>query len=97
LKRVVPQPVKTQLWYAWWGFLAYTGSFKARIISVTLEMCSVCNIECEVCPIPLMDRRGMLQIDDFVAIVKQLPPSVKLIRLNYAGEPLLNKNIFKMI
>jgi MoaA/NifB/PqqE/SkfB family radical SAM enzyme len=44
-----------------------------------------------------MDRRGMLQIDDFVAIIKQLPPTVKLIRLNYAGEPLLNKNIFKMI
>ncbi len=97
LKRVVPKPIKSWLWYAWYGYLSYSGQFKTRIDSVTLEMCSTCNIRCEVCPIPLMNRKGMLQIDDFIAIVKKLPSSVKLVRLNYAGEPTLNKNIFKMI
>jgi MoaA/NifB/PqqE/SkfB family radical SAM enzyme len=37
-----------------------------------------------------------MTLDDFRLIAAKLPPSLEMLKLTYAGEPLLNPDIFKM-
>ena len=71
---------------------------KIPIKKVNIEVTNMCNIRCRVCPIPTMNRkRGLMSLDNFKLIVNKLPLSVKRIDMNWSGEPLLNKDIFKMV
>jgi MoaA/NifB/PqqE/SkfB family radical SAM enzyme len=69
-----------------------------KIDSITLETTNACNIQCAICPIPQLRRKkGMLTFEDFKIILSKLPSSIKQLRMNYSGEPLLNENTFKMV
>lgn len=66
--------------------------------SVVVEVTNCCNLRCRVCPTPYMKRkRGFMKLDDFKTIIDKLPSSIELISMTWSGEPLLNKNIFKMV
>ncbi len=98
IKRLIPGQVKKLWWRLHYYYLAHSAGYADKISSVTLETTNVCDIQCEVCPVPKLNRKkGFMSLEDFKIILDKLPNTVKTIRMNYAGEPLLNKNIFKMI
>lgn len=94
---LLPAAAKTAYWGARSALLAHTRLYRTRIESVTVEVSSICNIRCDVCFIPTIRRRGLMKYADFQTILAKLPASVKTIRMNYAGEPLLNREIFAMV
>ena len=94
---LLPAAAKTAYWDARSALLAHTRLYRTRIESVTIEVSSICNIHCDVCYIPAISRRGLMKYADFQTILRKLPASVKTIRMNYSGEPLLNREIFKMV
>lgn len=98
LKHVIPKPIKNILWKSYYFYLAHPGQYIKNISSITLEPTNVCDIQCEVCPVPKLKRKkGFLTLEDFKNIFDRLPLTIKFIRMNYAGDPLLNKQIFKMV
>jgi len=97
LGKIVPVKMKRILWRSWYFILANTALYKKKVNQVTLETTNACNIRCALCPIPMTKRKkGFMSMDDFKTIISKLPRSVRTLRMNYAGEPLLNKDIFKM-
>jgi len=64
---------------------------------VIIEPTNACNLRCLMCPTPKMKRaRGFLSLENFEKIIDDIP-SLKSVSMNFAGEPLLNKDIFKMV
>lgn len=75
-----------------WQFCDF--GFSGRII---IEPTNSCNLRCPLCSTPTMKRgKGLLSLDNFKKIVDSTP-KLKSIAMNFAGEPLLNKDIFKMV
>jgi len=68
--------------------------FSRRII---IEPTNACNLRCPICPTPKMKRKkGFLSFENFKKIIDDIP-DLKSVSMNFAGEPLLNKDIFKMV
>ncbi|MCL5018798.1 MAG: radical SAM protein [Candidatus Pacearchaeota archaeon] len=68
--------------------------------TVMIEPTNTCNLKCPLCPTGagLIKRaKGFLKFSDFKKVVDETEKSVFHIRLWNWGEPLLNKEIFKMI
>ncbi len=83
----------------WWLYDSPYGIFRMKYpSSVVIETTNACNIRCALCPIPSSRRKkGLMKLKDFKIIVDKLPETVKRVNMNWAGEPLLNKNIFEMV
>ena len=61
---------------------------------------NVCNLRCPLCPTGTGDlgrRAGMLKYECFTQIIDRFAPYAYEVNLYNWGEPLLNKDIFKMI
>ncbi len=72
----------------------YDFGFSGRAI---IEPTNVCNLRCPMCPTSTLKRkRGFLSLDNFKKIIDDIP-GLKSINMGFAGEPLLNKELFKMI
>ena len=98
LKNLIPQSIINSMWEIYYFYLSHTSKYLKKIDSITIETTNVCNIQCAVCSVPQMRRKkGMLTLDNFKTILNKLPSSIKQLRMNFSGEPLLNKNIFKMV
>lgn len=68
--------------------------FSGRII---IEPTNVCNLKCPLCPVSSAKRsKGFLSFQNFKNIIDGIP-NLKFINFGWAGEPLLNKEIFKMV
>ena len=68
--------------------------FSGRLI---VEPTDICNLRCPLCPTPTLKReKGFLSLENFKRIVDDIP-GLKSINFGWAGEPLLNKEIFKMV
>jgi radical SAM protein with 4Fe4S-binding SPASM domain len=66
---------------------------------LVLETGNRCNLKCPLCPTPFRENRiptGRLRFEDARRIIDQLP---RLLHVNLSlwGEPLLNKDIFRII
>jgi pyrroloquinoline quinone biosynthesis protein E len=69
----------------------------SRPTSLQVESTTKCNLKCHMCDSPIWDRRGMdMKFEDFKKIIDQFPFLVR-VNLQGVGEPLLNKDIFKMV
>lgn len=71
-----------------------------RPYNVLIEPTNVCNLKCPGCPTGtgiLTRPKGFMSFENFKLIVNKLGPSLESIFLWNYGEPLLNKDIFKMI
>lgn len=83
------------------GLLSYVPEGILRLRepkSINIEVTNACNLRCRTCPIPYIKRKkGMMSLENFKIIFNKLPKSVKFINMTWSGEPLLNRNIFKMI
>lgn len=78
--------------YLPWQFCDF--GFSGRVI---IEPTNVCNLRCPLCPTSKMKRqKGFLSLENFKKIIESIP-GLKSISMNFSGEPLLNKNIFKMV
>lgn len=67
---------------------------------IMIELCNTCNIDCPLCTWPpeLNERtKRMMSYDEFVKIINNIEPITYRILLGSSGEPLLNKDIFRMI
>ena len=68
------------------------------IKSVIIETTNLCNLHCPLCPTQSSNReKGIMSFSDFLQIAESLPPSIQNVSLYLSGEPLTNKNIFRMV
>jgi radical SAM protein with 4Fe4S-binding SPASM domain len=65
---------------------------------VAIEPTNACNLRCRLCPTwQYMKReKGFMNLKDFKAIIDENVDIFKRINMIFAGEPLLNKDVFKM-
>ena len=67
---------------------------------ITIESGNICNLRCPLCPTGQKDnsaRKGLLSFSDFKRIIDEIGKNLLLIRLYNWGEPLLNKELIKMV
>lgn len=81
-----------------------SGFFKTVLLDyprmMMMELCNTCNIDCPLCTWPpeLNERtKRMMSYDEFVQIIDNIKPITYRVFFGSSGEPLLNKDIFKMI
>jgi MoaA/NifB/PqqE/SkfB family radical SAM enzyme len=90
--------MKDMLRYLYHYWLSRGGRYGKRIRVVTLEVSALCNLKCVMCGVPHLKRtKGLMALDDFKRIAAKLPKNLELLKLAYAGEPLLNRDVFAMI
>ena len=78
--------------YLPWQFCDF--GFSGRVI---IEPTNACNLRCPLCPTSELKRiKGFLPLENFKKIVDDIP-ALKSINFGWSGEPLLNKDIFKMV
>lgn len=68
---------------------------------VRIEPSSLCNLKCRHCPTGTVDmKRGIMDDKTFSLIVDNIKENleyVKVVVMYHGGEPLINKNFFKMV
>lgn len=65
---------------------------------IRIEPAGVCNFSCQHCPVGVEGgKRRMLSYDNFVRFFDMLPAVPRVLVLYHGGEPLLNKNLERMI
>lgn len=66
----------------------------------TIETALVCNLHCPECAIGggmITRAKGLLSFDQYKIIADKIRPFAKYVHLHLWGEPLINRDIFKMI
>ena len=75
--------------------------FKKIPHEIIIEPTNVCNLKCPVCPTTYgMERKnGFMEFDVFKSIIDDLKDykAKPRISMNFAGEPMLNKDIYKFV
>ncbi|MDW8044792.1 MAG: radical SAM protein [Nitrososphaerota archaeon] len=66
---------------------------------IIIEPTNHCNLKCTFCPVNrgMKRHKGIMSLDDFKTIVNEVKNYRKYICMNFAGEPLLDPNIFKKV
>ncbi len=76
------------------------GFLKGKPYTLMLESTNICNLSCPFCPTGLgLNRvpKGKVFIDNFKKIIKDLKEYLVFVRFDGSGEPLVNRDIFKII
>lgn len=69
-----------------------------KILGLTLEVSSACNLRCPFCPVGNRKITPIfMDIESHHRIVDLLPKTIKIIRYSYRGDATLNKDFVKMI
>lgn len=69
-----------------------------KIVAVTIEVSSICNLHCIFCPVGNGQvMKGLMTLENHNKIIDLLPSSIKELRYAYRGDPTLNKDFVKMI
>lgn len=69
-----------------------------KILALTLEISSACNLKCVFCPVGNQKITPILMnLKDHHKIIDLLPKSIKVVRYSYRGDATLNKDFVKMI
>ena len=86
------------------GFLKYyTPSYLFQKIPsmIIIETTNICNLRCPVCPttIDMHRSRGFMDFDLYKSIIDEFDGHKKKpeIAMNFSGEPMLHKNIYKFV
>ena len=66
---------------------------------IIIEATNVCNLACPMCPTSYRMTRGkgLMSFDTFKSIADEIAGKVPQIHFNWAGEPTLNKNLWKFV
>jgi len=71
---------------------------KRKIVAITMEVSSVCNLHCVFCPVGNgRIVRGLMTLENHNKIIDLLPKAIRELRYSYRGDPTLNKDFVKMI
>lgn len=67
--------------------------------SIAVESSNYCNLKCVTCPTVqgLKRNRGNMDLDTFCRVLSQIKWPINRLNWTFAGEPLMNKEIFRMI
>src|SRR6516165_8252448 len=78
--------------------LAATGAALDSPVEAYFEVANRCNSKCATCPLTFspQEQAKQLSLDDFKAIVKQMPDLRRAV-MQGIGEPLLNRDLAPMI
>ena len=69
-----------------------------KIVAITMEVSSGCNLRCAFCPVGNQKvPPALMKLEDHNKIIDLLPRSIKELRYAYRGDPTLNKYFVKMI
>lgn len=63
--------------------------------AIRIEVAGRCNFTCRHCPIE--NLRGLLSYNDFTYILDAMPTIPRMLMLNHGGEPMLNRDLEKMV
>lgn len=69
-------------------------------IAITIEPGNICNLRCPLCPTGQRDKstsHGFMEFSIFKKIIDEIGEYLLLLRLYNWGEPLLNKDLTKMV
>src|SRR5208283_81022 len=67
-------------------------------VYLVIESTSICNLKCIMCPYPSMGRiNEHMSMTVYERIIAEGAGFVEFIWLHFFGEPLINKNIYRMI
>jgi MoaA/NifB/PqqE/SkfB family radical SAM enzyme len=93
-KRFIKQNLGSIILPFWPEYFYYFG-FSGHVI---IELTNSCNLRCKFCPTwqSMNRQRGFMTLDNFKKIIDQDGDIIKNIDLNFAGEPTLNPDVFKM-
>lgn len=75
-------------------------NLKHHAFSLSVEPCNYCNLCCPECPVGMRNSKGkkaVLSTADFSRWIKGFPKSIIHIAFYFQGEPLLNKEIDRLI
>ncbi len=74
-------------------------SFFSNPSTIAIEASNFCNIKCVTCPTSrgLMREHGNMSVQTFERFINQIHWSINRLNWTFAGEPLMNPNVFKMI
>ncbi|MDR4506019.1 MAG: radical SAM protein [Candidatus Scalindua sp.] len=67
---------------------------------ITIESGNICNLRCPLCPTGQRDvsaKKGFLSYSDFQKLIDEIGKNLLVIRLYNWGEPLLNKELIRMV
>ncbi|GJQ60087.1 MAG: radical SAM protein [Candidatus Scalindua sp.] len=67
---------------------------------ITIESGNICNLRCPLCPTGQRDasaKKGFLAYSDFKKVIDEIGKYLFVIRLYNWGEPLLNKELIRMV
>lgn len=90
----------------WNLLLTYCNYFSKKLylnnypVSLTIDPCNLCNLKCELCPSGLRmpgRKQSIMRFDVFKKLIDECGPYLWDISLFNWGEPLLNKELFRMI
>ncbi len=73
---------------------------KSRPFGMMMEPTIKCNLKCKMCAINLLNPKregGYFKFDDFKKIIDEAGDYLVFVQFWFSGEPLLNKDLFKMI
>jgi len=78
-------------------YMFKSGEYAAKPFGIKFEVSSLCNLKCIMCPLSkgLKRKQGVLSFKKFKQVFDQINPSY--LNLTGIGEPLLNKDLFKII
>jgi len=95
IKRKIKQNLGALILPIWPEALYYFG-FSGHVI---VELTNACNLRCKFCPTwqNMKREKGFMSFDNFKKIIDSDGKIIKNIDLNFAGEPTLNKDVFKMV
>lgn len=69
-------------------------------VSISIEPTNRCNLRCPECPsgaLELTRPRGVMSLDTFRVIIRELKDHLFYLILYFQGEPLMNRHFFEMV
>lgn len=96
LKKTIKKIITPILKFSFLPERFYYLGFNGR---VAIEPTNACNLKCRLCPTwqHMKRERGFMGLEKFKKIIDENSDIFKRINMIFAGEPLLDKDVFKMV
>lgn len=96
IKKVIKKFIEVIFSLSWLPSRFFYFGFNGR---VAVEVTNACNLKCRLCPTwqHMKRKRGFMKLENFRKMIDDNVSFFKRINMIFAGEPLVNKDVFKMI
>jgi radical SAM protein with 4Fe4S-binding SPASM domain len=98
LKKIKEELKRSRLFIGVYSRLPSYFLKKRKIVAVSIEISSMCNLHCVFCPVGNgRIVKELMTLENHKKIIDLLPKNIKELRYNLRGDPTLNKDFVKMI